>query len=95
MVQEKRSIARNPKVQAATVALLALSVAHPEVDDEDEEYHDKVGKIIGECCSRMGLEGKLTRRQQAKEDAVGQAILVGADKMKAALVAARLLSKRN
>jgi hypothetical protein len=92
MVQEKRSIASNPNVQASTVALLALSVAYPEVDDE---YHDKAGQIISKCCSRMGLEGKLTRRQQAKEDAVGEAILVGADEMKAALVAARLLSKRN
>lgn len=88
-------ISKNPHVQASTVALLALGIAHPEVNDE---YHERAGQIIDDCCSRMGLpaaEGKLTRRQQAKSDAVTDAILQGAGKMKAALVAARLLSKRN
>jgi len=86
-------ISKNPHVQAATVALFALNIA--QLNGENGE---KAGQIIDNCCSRMGLpavEGKLTRRQQAMDDAVKEAILVGADKMKAALVAARLLSKRN
>jgi hypothetical protein len=86
---------KNQHIQSATVALLALNIAYPDAGDE---YGEKAGQIVDECCSRMGLpdvRGKLTRKQQALDDAVLETIQAGAGRMEAALVRARLLSKVN
>ncbi|HXM95755.1 MAG TPA: hypothetical protein VOA64_16135 [Candidatus Dormibacteraeota bacterium] len=89
-------IKKNPQIQGAAVALLALNLEYPKVTDK---WGDKSGQVINDCVSRLGLPDpevqKLTPRQEARDVAVFEAIWRTANKMQAALVRARLLSKRN
>jgi hypothetical protein len=84
----------NKHVQTAVVEVFALNRTHPGAEDANDEYGEAAGGCVSRCYSRLGLDssdGKLTRKQMARQDAVMEAILTGADRMEAALVKARLL----
>jgi O-phosphoseryl-tRNA(Cys) synthetase len=90
-----QNASKNPHVQAAAVALLALIPKHP---DNTDEYADEAGGVLERCHSLMGLPHnnlKLTRKQQSREDSVTEAIQGMADERKRVLVGARILSKHN
>jgi hypothetical protein len=86
---------KNPLVQAAAIAHLAVYLEYTRDEDEDGyEAAEKGGEVLARCCSLMGLrsdEGKLTPKQEALDDAVTDAILELSTKMEAALIKARLL----
>jgi hypothetical protein len=91
----KTQISKNPHVQAAAIALLAVNRKHVDVTDE---YGEKAGWVIDQCLSAMGLPSgyeKATPRQQARLDAATDIILELAGKMERALGTARLLSGCN
>jgi hypothetical protein len=76
---------KNPLVQAAAIAHLAVDVEYTGDEDDQDEFNERAGEALARCCSLMGLP--------SSNDAVTEAILELSTKMRAALIKARLLSR--
>jgi len=74
---------KNPLVQAAAIAHLAVDVEYTGNEGDADEFNERAGEALGRCCSLMGLP--------ISNDVVTDAIMELSAKMRAALVKARLL----
>jgi hypothetical protein len=86
-----KQFCKNPHIQSATVAQLALNV----LELEDDEHAERSTLIYEECCSKLGMppEGrKVSGKQRVQCDRVLETILEGATRMRQILAKARLLS---
>jgi hypothetical protein len=94
-----QKIRKNPHVQFATVALLAVNVKYGKEGGSDE-YGEEAGPVLEACERRMGLPEEtlnnewMTPEQQLVKDTVEDEVMELAFRMERTLVKAGLLSKR-
>jgi hypothetical protein len=98
MTQIER-IRKNPDVQLAAVALLAVNVKYRE-DAGGDEYGDEAGPILTAVERRMNLPSTYnnewaTPEQKLVNDTIECEVMELAHRMERALVKAGLLSKHN